>query len=93
MNFYFSVIEHFIDRNRTALIRRVNNVNAILDELLQKKVISVEDYSNIRAERTKQDMMRELLTGPINSAGTRGKDALYQALKESEIFLIQELSN
>ncbi|XP_048007822.1 apoptosis-associated speck-like protein containing a CARD [Megalobrama amblycephala] len=83
--------EQFIDTNWTALIARVNNVDAILDELLQKKVISVEDYSNIRAEKTKPNKMRELLTGPINSAGARGKDALYQALKKSEIFLIQEL--
>ncbi|ROL41354.1 Apoptosis-associated speck-like protein containing a CARD [Anabarilius grahami] len=83
--------EQFIDRNWTALIARVNNVDAILDELLQKKVISLEDYTNIRAEKTKPNKMRELLTGPINSAGSRGKDALYQALKKSESFLFQEL--
>ncbi|XP_051720734.1 apoptosis-associated speck-like protein containing a CARD isoform X2 [Ctenopharyngodon idella] len=85
--------EHFIDKNRTELIARVNNVDAILDELHQKKVISFEDYSNIRAEKTKPNKMRELLMGPINSAGTRGKDALYQALKKSDPLLVEDLES
>ncbi|XP_016404948.1 apoptosis-associated speck-like protein containing a CARD [Sinocyclocheilus rhinocerous] len=86
-------IEHFIDRNRTKLRRRVYNVDAILDELLDKKVITEEVYSNIRAEKTPQIKMRELLMGPIKSAGTKGKDALYKALKDTDVCLIEDLEH
>lgn len=92
MHIYISFIEeHFIDRNSTELIKRVHNVDPILDELYQKKVISDEDYNNIRAEKTPQTKMRELIMGPIKSAGTTGKDLLYEALKKSNVYLIQDL--
>lgn len=84
-------IEHFIDRNRTKLIGRVTNVDGILDELLQMRIITEENYSTIRAEKTPQSKMRELFIGPIKSAGIRGKDALYKALKEVEPCLTEEL--
>ncbi|KTF80598.1 hypothetical protein cypCar_00024794 [Cyprinus carpio] len=67
---------------------RVYNVDAILDQLL---VITEEVYSNIRAEKTPQIKMRELLMGPMKSAGTKGKDALYKALKDTESCLIEDL--
>lgn len=67
---------------------RVYNVDAILDQLL---VITEEVYSNIRAEKTPQIKMRELLMGPMKSAGTKGKDALYKALKDIESCLIEDL--
>uniref|UniRef100_A0A8C1VD41 PYD and CARD domain containing n=1 Tax=Cyprinus carpio TaxID=7962 RepID=A0A8C1VD41_CYPCA len=67
---------------------RVYNVDAILDQLL---VITEEVYSNIRAEKTTQIKMRELLMGPMKSAGTKGKDALYKALKDTESCLIEDL--
>lgn len=92
MHVYISFIgEHFIDSNLTELIKRVHNVDPILDELYQKKVISDEDYSAIRAEKTSQTKMRDLLMGPIKSAGTKGKDLLYAALKKSNPLLIEEL--
>ncbi|KAK7146953.1 hypothetical protein R3I94_009713 [Phoxinus phoxinus] len=83
--------EHFIDRNLTELIQRAHNVDSILDELYQKKVISDEDYSAIRAEKTAHVKMRALIMGPIRSAGTKGKDHLYEALKKSNVLLIEEL--
>lgn len=90
---FLSFIEQFIDRNRTKLIKRVNNVEAILDELLDMRVITEENYSTITAEKTPQEKMRKLFMGPIKSAGTRGKDALYKALKEAEPCLTEELES
>ncbi len=90
---FISFIEQFIDRNRTKLISRVSNVDAILDELLQMRVITDENYSTIFAERTSQEKMRKLFMGPIKSAGARGKDALYKALKEVEPILTEELES
>ncbi|XP_018954193.1 apoptosis-associated speck-like protein containing a CARD isoform X2 [Cyprinus carpio] len=85
--------EHFIDRNRAKLISRVNNVDGILDELLQMKIITDENYETIHAENTSQKKMRKLLMGPIKSAGTRGKDVLYKALKDVEPCLTEELES
>ncbi|XP_052435606.1 apoptosis-associated speck-like protein containing a CARD isoform X1 [Carassius gibelio] len=85
--------EHFIDKNRTKLISRVHNVDCILDELLQMKIITEEDNETIQAEKTSQKKMRNLLMGPIKSAGTKGKDALYSALKEIEPCLMEDLES
>lgn len=86
-----SFTEHFIDRNWTKLVKRVSNVDGVLDELLEKKIITCEHYSAIRAEKTSENRMRKLLLGPIRSAGTKGKDALYFALKDTEACLIEDL--
>nr|XP_055066982.1 apoptosis-associated speck-like protein containing a CARD [Misgurnus anguillicaudatus] len=83
--------QHFVDTHRKKLIDRVHNVNSILDELLQRNIITHEDYNKIRAIAISQDKMRELYSGPLRSAGTAGKDALYDALMESERFLMEEL--
>ncbi|XP_065154777.1 apoptosis-associated speck-like protein containing a CARD [Paramisgurnus dabryanus] len=85
--------QHFVDTHRKTLIDRVHNVDSILDELLQRNIITHEDYDKIRAKATNQHRMRELLSGPLKSAGTAGKDALYDALMESENFLMKELLN
>ncbi|XP_063046052.1 apoptosis-associated speck-like protein containing a CARD [Engraulis encrasicolus] len=53
--------KHFIDKHRTTLIQRVSNVDAILDHLLDNKVIKQETYSKIRRESTSYDKMRVLM--------------------------------
>lgn len=54
-------------------------------------VITDENYSAICAEKTSQEKMRKLLMGPIKSAGIKGKDSLYKALKDTERCLIEDL--
>ncbi|XP_052000741.1 apoptosis-associated speck-like protein containing a CARD isoform X2 [Xyrauchen texanus] len=83
--------KHFIDRNRKELIQRVNNIDAILDELFEKEIIRKEEYDEIRAEKTPQSKMRALFDGPINSAGTAGKDALYKVLMKLQFHLMKDL--
>ncbi|XP_043116784.1 apoptosis-associated speck-like protein containing a CARD [Puntigrus tetrazona] len=83
--------EDFIDKNRTELINRVSNVDGVLDELLQMRIITEEAYSDIRSEKTSQSKMRLLLSGPIKSAGRKGKEALYKALKKVEPCLTEDL--
>ncbi|XP_056122194.1 apoptosis-associated speck-like protein containing a CARD [Rhinichthys klamathensis goyatoka] len=85
-----SKAEHFIDGNEIELIKRVPNVEPILDELRQKKVITDEDCCTIRAEKTPQARMRVLML-LIKSVGSTGKDLLYEALKKSNVYLIQDL--
>ncbi|XP_051577924.1 apoptosis-associated speck-like protein containing a CARD isoform X2 [Myxocyprinus asiaticus] len=83
--------KHFIDSNRKELIQRVNNIDAILDELYEKEIIEKEEYNLIRAEKTPQSKMRALFDGPINSAGTAGKDALYEVLMKLQFHLMKDL--
>ncbi|XP_056332050.1 apoptosis-associated speck-like protein containing a CARD isoform X5 [Danio aesculapii] len=84
---------NFIDDHWIELIDRVNNVDPVLDVLRQKKVITNEDYCTIRTKETPQKKMRELLTGPITSAGNKGKEILYEALRENNRFLMDDLEN
>lgn len=58
---------------------------------LRRKSLHVSINSAIRSEKTSKDRMRKLLLGPIRSAGTKGKDALYFALKDTEACLIEDL--
>ncbi|XP_078020308.1 NACHT, LRR and PYD domains-containing protein 1b allele 2-like isoform X2 [Epinephelus lanceolatus] len=72
--------QHFVDRHRTALIERVCNTKAILDELVDRGLISDESYDAVRALKTTRDQMREIHKF-VTAAGTEGKDALYEILK------------
>ena len=71
--------EHFVDLHRTALINRVSDTAAILDELKDRGFISDENYDSVRALRTTREQMRDILTF-VRSAGTSGKDAFYEIL-------------
>ncbi|XP_034057037.1 apoptosis-associated speck-like protein containing a CARD isoform X2 [Gymnodraco acuticeps] len=83
--------EHFVDKHRTELINRVNCVADILDQLLEKKVITQSSYSEILVIPTTRQKMRELFSGPLNAAGPRGKDVFYRILEKEEQYLIEEL--
>ncbi|KAK0140416.1 Apoptosis-associated speck-like protein containing a CARD [Merluccius polli] len=83
--------EHFVDRHRSSLVQRISLVAAILDQLLDHKVVSQEQYDTILAKATRQDQVRELYSGPLRSSGTRGKDIFLCVLEELEPFLIEDL--
>ncbi|XP_037642059.1 uncharacterized protein LOC119497753 isoform X11 [Sebastes umbrosus] len=83
--------EHFVDKHRRALIKRVNNINPILDHLQAEGVISQEDYDTICAIPITQDKMRRLYSGPLKAAGRDGKDVFYEILEENESYLVADL--
>ncbi|XP_029959498.1 apoptosis-associated speck-like protein containing a CARD isoform X1 [Salarias fasciatus] len=82
---------HFVDQHQSELIKRVTNVEPILDQLLDRKVLQQECYDQIRALSTHQAQMRELFSGPLQ-AGRGAKDVFYEILKEQEKFLVEELT-
>ncbi|XP_035810657.1 apoptosis-associated speck-like protein containing a CARD isoform X2 [Amphiprion ocellaris] len=81
---------HFVDKHRGALIQRVSNIDSILDDLLEKKVINQEAYTKIRLIATPQEKMRALYEGPLKAAKAC-KDIFYQILQKHEEYLIKEL--
>ncbi|KAG5855943.1 hypothetical protein ANANG_G00002350 [Anguilla anguilla] len=83
--------KHFVDVHRTALIERVTNTRAILDRLLEREVITQSGYEEVMAERTNQNRMRKIFSGPMHSGGKRAKDALCEILESQERFLMNEL--
>ncbi|KAM6935595.1 uncharacterized protein PEZ65_005936 [Lycodopsis pacificus] len=85
--------EHFVDKHRAVLIDRVSNIASILDELLNKKVITQEAYDEILAIPTNREKMRKLYSGPLNAAGYEGKEVFYKLLVENHRRLIAELKN
>ncbi|XP_070710605.1 protein NLRC3-like [Pempheris klunzingeri] len=84
--------QHFVDRHWLALINRVKDTGAILDELKDRGLISDETYDAVRALKTTQNQMRDILKS-VTSAGKGGKDALCEILKrmKSTRHLMSEL--
>ncbi len=81
-----------MDKYKLQLIDRVTNIPPILDVLLEKEVIDLENYNRIRKLPTSQDKMRELYSGCLQ-ASKRAKDIFYEALKQKERYLIEDLNN
>uniref|UniRef100_A0A7N8YF04 PYD and CARD domain containing n=1 Tax=Mastacembelus armatus TaxID=205130 RepID=A0A7N8YF04_9TELE len=84
--------QHFVDRHKVELIRRVSNIGPILDDLLDEDVIQQEVYEQIRALPTTQDKIRELYSGPLK-ASEACKDIFYESLQIHEKFLIDDLKD
>ncbi|KAM9309935.1 apoptosis-associated speck-like protein containing a CARD [Pholidichthys leucotaenia] len=82
----------FVDKRRAQLIQRVTNVMQILDELLDRRVLTHENYSEIKAKSTNQERMRAIYHGPLTAGGRRAKDVFYECLKKLEPFLVEDLS-
>ncbi|XP_059194783.1 uncharacterized protein LOC131975958 [Centropristis striata] len=82
--------EHFVDKHRKILIRRVSNIKAILDDLLDEGVLQHGVYQKIMLIPTDEDKMRELYLGPLKSA-RKHKDIFLKTLEENEKHLIAEL--
>ncbi|XP_067105219.1 LOW QUALITY PROTEIN: apoptosis-associated speck-like protein containing a CARD [Osmerus mordax] len=80
--------KHFVDFHRSALIQRVTTVSEILD-VFWKKVLNDEKYSEVNAEKTRQDKMRKLYE--FITGSNAGKDAFYKSLEKHEKFLMKDL--
>ncbi|XP_073340768.1 apoptosis-associated speck-like protein containing a CARD [Pagrus major] len=83
--------EHFVDKHQSELIKRVSNVQPILDELLRQNVIQQESYDKVKTLPTAEEKMRELISGPLKSSGVQGKDVFYDILIENQPLLIGDL--
>ncbi|KAI5621398.1 NACHT, LRR and PYD domains-containing protein 1b allele 2 [Silurus asotus] len=80
----------FVDLHRDMLIQRVSSVNEIADNLLTKRMISNETYSDIRNATIPQEKMR-ILYRSLNSGGRAVKAEFYKVLMEKEPYLVKDL--
>ncbi|XP_072006109.1 uncharacterized protein [Engystomops pustulosus] len=84
--------EHFLDKHRDALIQRVSDMGQILDHLLKHKLLTQEQYDNIRSIRPRQEAMRQLY-GYMTIWGHCDKEKFYQALKMYNEPLVRDLED
>ncbi|XP_063791290.1 apoptosis-associated speck-like protein containing a CARD [Pseudophryne corroboree] len=82
--------EHFVIEHRGALISRMSLVSPLLDTLLQRKLLTDEQYDAVLSKPTNQDKMRELYNH-ARSWGDTDKDIFYEALKKHNAPLIRDL--
>ncbi|CAJ0922051.1 unnamed protein product [Ranitomeya imitator] len=82
--------DHFVDRHRTQLIALVALVDPILDDLLQWKLLTSEDYITVRSTNTPQNKMRQLFCY-VDSWGSRDKDQFLKSLRDHNAPLIRNL--
>lgn len=80
----------FVDDNRAKLIQNVSEVMAISEEL--GDMVHSEAYSWIEAQATTQDKVRALYRRTLHSGGVEVKAAFYDALKNHQPRLVEQLS-
>ncbi|XP_075439282.1 apoptosis-associated speck-like protein containing a CARD isoform X1 [Ascaphus truei] len=82
--------EHFVEKHRADLISRMSPVDPVLDDLLDQKLLTDEQYDTVRSKATSQEKMRQLYDY-VRSWGRPDKDKLLQALKKHNGPLIRAL--
>ncbi|XP_057606551.1 apoptosis-associated speck-like protein containing a CARD [Hippopotamus amphibius kiboko] len=80
---------HFVDQHRAALIARVTYVDGVLDALYGK-VLTEEQYQEVRAESTSSTKMRKLFSF-APAWNLTCKNLLLQALRDTQPYLVADL--
>ncbi|XP_018430483.1 PREDICTED: NACHT, LRR and PYD domains-containing protein 3-like [Nanorana parkeri] len=75
--------KHFVDQHKEELIYGVSNVEGVLSQLLQDKLLISEEYEAVRTKRNRPDRMRKLFSVTQDWC-TSKKEKLYQALKSND---------
>ncbi|XP_075034154.1 lysozyme g-like [Mixophyes fleayi] len=82
--------EHILDLHRSFLIQNITMVNPVLDELIEIRLLTREQYNCVWYKPISQEQMRELynqINGWIHSA----KDKVYESLKKANPIVIENL--
>ncbi|XP_077306243.1 apoptosis-associated speck-like protein containing a CARD [Lithobates pipiens] len=81
-------MEPFVDKHREELIRKVTNVDPILEDL--KDLLKKENYEYLKSRQTSKEKM-EALFGYVSGWNKSYKDRLYELLKKHEEEIIRDL--
>ncbi|XP_068099984.1 uncharacterized protein [Hyperolius riggenbachi] len=87
-----SVSEHFLDKYYMDLIRQAAVVGPILDHLLEKNLLTHEQYDAVCSKSSSQEKMMKLLHY-ARGWSNPDKDILYELLKDHNEELIQYLAH
>ncbi|KAM5151697.1 NACHT, LRR and PYD domains-containing protein 1a allele 5-like [Mantella aurantiaca] len=84
--------EHFVMKNRTDLIERIDPIEPVMDYLLAKKNLTAEQYDNVCSKAAPHEKMRQLYSY-VRSWGEKEKDVFQEALKKNHSKIIRDLEN
>ncbi|XP_073403551.1 uncharacterized protein [Dendrobates tinctorius] len=82
--------KHLVTENRNKLINNITHVDPVLDDLLEKRLLTNEQYDIIRKKETSQEKMRELY-GYVRSWGPRDNDTFLSILRDHNPVVIKNL--
>lgn len=83
---------HFVDKHRADLIRTISVVDLVLDDLLDLKLLTYEQYDTVLSQNTNAEQMRKLYDY-IRAWGNDDKDKVYQTLRKHNYPIIKKLEN
>ncbi|XP_040296108.1 uncharacterized protein LOC121007900 [Bufo bufo] len=83
--------EHFVKQNRTNLITLITDVEPVLDDLMQKELLTQEQYDVIVKKETSQAKMRELYRYVSSWLDLEEKDMLLEILEKHNPVVIKNL--
>ncbi|KAM3927271.1 uncharacterized protein RB166_010016 isoform 2-T4 [Leptodactylus fuscus] len=81
---------HFVDEHRAVLIRMIFDVDLVLDDLLDQRLLNNEQYDTVLSKNTNAEKMR-MLYSYIRSWGYDDKDKVYQSLWKHNQPLMKKL--
>ncbi|XP_044158980.1 uncharacterized protein LOC122944600 isoform X2 [Bufo gargarizans] len=83
--------EHFVNQNRTNLIKLITDVEPVLDDLMEKELLTQEQYDVIGKKETSQAKMRELYRYVRSWQNLKVKNTLLEILKKHNPVVIKNL--
>uniref|UniRef100_A0A4W5QHE6 CARD domain-containing protein n=1 Tax=Hucho hucho TaxID=62062 RepID=A0A4W5QHE6_9TELE len=80
----------FITKHRMQLVNRLGLLQPILMRLQVQGVLSDEEMEDVESKHTKSQKNQALLNTVVRK-GARAQDYFYQALRESDLLLVEDL--
>ncbi|XP_056392810.1 baculoviral IAP repeat-containing protein 2-like [Hyla sarda] len=82
--------KHFVIEKRNSLIKVITHVDPVLDDLMEEKLLTQEQYDTIRKKSTNQNKMRELFDY-VRSWGPKDLDKFQRILRKHNLAPIKNL--
>nr|XP_029531930.1 uveal autoantigen with coiled-coil domains and ankyrin repeats-like [Oncorhynchus nerka] len=82
----------FITKHKTELVNRLGLLRPILMSLQDRGVLSQEEIEEVESKDIKSQQSQALLNMVVRK-GTRAQEYFYQALRESDLLLVEDLCN
>ncbi|XP_067837499.1 apoptosis-associated speck-like protein containing a CARD [Heptranchias perlo] len=84
-------VVHPVEKHFIQIVQNFNSVDAVLDSLLARQILTTEHYDKIRSYPTRQEKSRELCV-IVRGRGSQAKDALWDAMVDIDPFFTNNLS-
>ncbi|XP_065435789.1 caspase recruitment domain-containing protein 8-like isoform X2 [Chrysemys picta bellii] len=83
--------ESFVKKHREQLRRRMRVIYPILARLRDIEAMNSDEEEEVLSMQNKQKVMNEALLQLVERKGARAQEELYQSLRETDPYLVQDL--